>query len=263
MKLISKKTYIEDRRWFQFYPKFDRNHTTISESHYFDPRPTIHIQLTTVLSLILIPFLGSYSWILLPFLFYGWGDMYISLPLDSGINDSEYREFGFYFYGEPRYNIDCLVIQTGREQGGIYIFMPWSLHWYRSSYLLKSDEEYHWDSDLKWEHETKGNGKNMWEDKWKDVLWKKTYPYEYTLKSGETQGRTAEIKVVEQEWRRRWLMWTPLFNRVSRRIDVSFSDEVGEQSGSWKGGTVGCSFEILFSETPREALRRMELTCKF
>ncbi len=255
MKLISKKTYIEDKRWFQFYPKWDRNHTTISESHYFDPRPTIHVQLTTVLSLLLIPLLGWYSLILLPFIFYGWGDMYISLPLDSGIEDSEYREFGFYFYGEPRFNIECLVIQTGRDEGGIYIYMPWSLKWYRTSALRKDGE---------WEHEIGRYHKEFYDtEKWKDILFYETHPYVYTTSHGEKQNALATIRVTEREWRRRWLFNFTLFNRVTKVIDIEFSEEVGEKKGSWKGGTVGCSFEILFSETPREALRRMELTRKF
>ena len=44
---------------------------------------------------------------------------------------------------------------------------------------------------------------------------------------------------------------------------VSFSDEVGEKSGSWKGGTVGCGFEINPNESMIDALRRMESTREF
>jgi hypothetical protein len=28
------------------------------------------------------------------------------------------------------------------------------------------------------------------------------------------------------EWRRKWLMWTPLFNDVRRYIEIEFSEEV-------------------------------------
>jgi hypothetical protein len=86
-----------------------------------------------------------------------------------------------------------------------------------------------------------------------------THPYTYTLRSGEVQHRTATIKVERRTWTRWWLP----FKRVSRSIDVEFSGEVGERSGSWKGGCTGCGFPMLASETPVQALRRMEATRKF
>jgi len=39
------------------------------------------------------------------------------------------------------------------------------------------------------------------------------------------------------------LNWTPI-TRTAHYIDVQFSDEVGERSGSWKGGTIGCAYEM-------------------
>lgn len=86
-----------------------------------------------------------------------------------------------------------------------------------------------------------------------------THPYIYTLRSGEVQHRAATIKVERRTWTRWWLP----FKRVSRSIDVEFSGEVGERTGSWKGGCIGCSFPMLASETPVQALRRMEATRKF
>ena len=86
-----------------------------------------------------------------------------------------------------------------------------------------------------------------------------THPYTYTLRSGEVQRRTATIKLESRRWTRFWLPW----HKVSRAIDITFSDEVGERSGSWKGGCIGCGFELLPSETPLQALRRMEATRKF
>lgn len=46
-------------------------------------------------------------------------------------------------------------------------------------------------------------------------------------------------------------------------IDIEFSDEVGERTGSWKGGVLGCGFDMLPGERPVDALRRMELERKF
>lgn len=88
-----------------------------------------------------------------------------------------------------------------------------------------------------------------------DVLSKpESHPYRYNLKRGDVQDRIATIQVERREWRRKWLPW----KRVSQYIRVDFSDEVGERSGSWKGGTVGCSYEMVGTETPVGTLRRME-----
>lgn len=46
-------------------------------------------------------------------------------------------------------------------------------------------------------------------------------------------------------------------------IDVQFDGEVGERSGSWKGGTVGCSYDKLPTEGIEQCLRRMEKEREF
>lgn len=83
---------------------------------------------------------------------------------------------------------------------------------------------------------------------------KETHPYVYVLKSGATQWRAATIRPEQREWRRWWL---PM-RRVSTYIDVEFNAEVGERTGSWKGGVTGCSYEMQPGETPAETLYRMQ-----
>jgi len=85
-----------------------------------------------------------------------------------------------------------------------------------------------------------------------------TLPYRYVLKSGEVQERIATVFVSQMEWRPRCLKWTRLFAKIRTTIDITFNDEVGERTGSWKGGTTGCSWELRPNESPKEALRRME-----
>lgn len=80
------------------------------------------------------------------------------------------------------------------------------------------------------------------------------HPYRYVLRSGEVQDRIATIKAESRLWLRPWLP----FRRLSRYIDIEFDREVGERSGSWKGGVLGCSYEMRRNETPLDALRRME-----
>lgn len=90
-----------------------------------------------------------------------------------------------------------------------------------------------------------------------------TAPYRYVLKRGEVQERIATISVERRAWRPRCFQWTSLFEKVRTCIDVQFSDEVGEKSGSWKGGCVGCGYELRPNETALECLRRMEMERKF
>ena len=89
-----------------------------------------------------------------------------------------------------------------------------------------------------------------------------TYDYTYTLKNGTVQKRKADVRVTRMEWRARW--WPVIHKRkVSTSINVTFDEEVGEGTGSWKGGCVGCGYEMNEAETPKECLRRMERERKF
>lgn len=132
--------------------------------------------------------------------------------------------FGFHFYG------DLLFIRWGKDHGKRTdphkaFYMPWS--WRHREHKVLTEPE--------------------------------THPYTYIRRNGEVQNRTATIKVETRLWTRPWLPHK-LFRRC---IDVVFNDEVGERSGSWKGGTIGCGYEMLVGETPLQTLRRMEKERKF
>lgn len=132
--------------------------------------------------------------------------------------------YGFYFFDT------ALVLEWGKTTGRRgdpikHITMPWA--WRHQEHLVLSDPEKH--------------------------------PYRYVLLNGTVQERTATIKVESRRWARPWLPW----NRLDRYIDVEFSDEVGERTGSWKGGTLGCGYNMLPNESPLDCLRRMERERKF
>lgn len=126
-------------------------------------------------------------------------------------------------------------------------------------------------------YEAKIIRKNFYEDKWKKILWTETHPYIYILdryysyddilqKSFNTsniQQINATIKLVEREYRPHWFKKIPIFRKITKSIDIEFDKEVGERAGNYKGGTVGCSYELLPKETPLECLRRMEKERKF
>lgn len=85
------------------------------------------------------------------------------------------------------------------------------------------------------------------------------HPYRYVFRDGTEQHRVATIKVETRRWTRPWLPR----ERISRAIDVKFDQEIGERTGSYKGGCVGCGYEMRPSETAVDTLRRMERERRF
>lgn len=215
--------------WVIFYFKlcFDISYEVCG---YFDNRPRINLDLIFFRLELILPFRNK------------WTD-----ECDSPKWGIAYHNQKIWIYRGGKGNMN------GGSKWWTFT-VPWAYDWVRTSNLKK---------DGTWEHETKGNRKEFWSEKWNDILWKETHPYKYILKSGEVQQRLATIKVAEREWRWRSLKWTGITKRVSKTIEIDFNDEVGERTGSWKGGTTGCSYNMLINETPVEALRRMEKERKF
>jgi hypothetical protein len=118
--------------------------------------------------------------------------------------------------------------------------------------------------DWPWDLHTLEYQMQMPDGSWCDVFNRDAEPYSehhsytYVLKSGKVQSRTVTVSKRRHVLCRRAfkaLRW-PQWNKES--IDIRFSDEVGERSGSWKGGTIGCSYDLKSGETMLDALRRME-----
>ena len=89
-----------------------------------------------------------------------------------------------------------------------------------------------------------------------------TYKYDYTDKY---DGKVVPCVfwVEEREWRRKWLTWSKRFSKESRCIQIEFFDEVGKDKGSWKGGCMGCGYDLLPDETPMNCIKRMEKEREF
>jgi hypothetical protein len=118
--------------------------------------------------------------------------------------------------------------------------------WVRTSVLLKDDT---------WANEYPKKRQDFYMDEWKQK--QKSWQYDYT-DSYDGEIIPTTIYVEEREWRPKWLKWTRLFNTIDRTIDVNFSKECGSKKGSWKGGTIGCSYKLLPNEEPIDCLKRME-----
>ena len=90
----------------------------------------------------------------------------------------------------------------------------------------------------------------------------KKYHYDYTDKyDGEVIPCTFWVE--EREWRPKWLTWTNMFKTIRKYIEIEFDSEVGKEKGSWKGGCLGCGYDLLPGESPMDCIKRMEREREF
>jgi len=132
-----------------------------------------------------------------------------------------------------------------------FVHMPWDWDHVNSKYMVVNTRG-------EWEP-----CRHSWEKDGPDDRLIQEFPYTYTLKNGEVQNVIAKIHVERREWRRKCFWRIPWFAKRRQSIDVSFNKEVGERSGSWKGGCIGCGYDMKKGETPEQTLRRMEKERKF
>lgn len=253
-KFKTKFKHLESPEWFSFYPKRSYFKFQVDSHGYFDPRPEVSSNVTSiiVISILLYSLMFlSVSWfhlLIVPFLFFGWGDFYFHLPFDTGMERAESPSYGFYMYhidpapGKVNFPT-CFIWQWNSYNSWD---MPWAYTHIRHSILLK---------DMTWEHSTKENKKFFFEEQWKNKQY--VVEYDFTDKSDNSIIPT-KVYVEKREWRQHWLKWTDAFAKIVKSIDVEFSKEVGSRKGSWKGGTVGCGYPMKKGETALECIKRME-----
>ena len=95
-----------------------------------------------------------------------------------------------------------------------------------------------------------------------DLVYK--YHYDYT-DSYDGTVVPCTFWVEEREWRRKWfkkINWSKV-RKVSRYIEIDFDGEVGPGKEDWKGGCVGCGYDLLPGEDPMDCIKRMEKERKF
>lgn len=248
----------EYKTWFSFYPKKDRQtpfKLELEKWGYFDPRPQINTNITSLLAVIL-PFFSL--WFLplsIFFLFFGWGSIYLHLPYNTGKGDeAENPSYGLNTYTNGKIVTELWLV-WGKKRN--HIDLPWALQWFRTSTLLRDGN---WFDEVKGKRlgwGSKGYGSYDWLEENKH---KETYLY---TDNYDKSIVNATITVREREWRPRWFKWTNLFAKTCRDIDINFDKEVGREKGSWKGGVLSCNFEIKNGETPLQTLKRMEKERKF
>lgn len=175
---------------------------------------------------------------------------FFGLRLFYNFADVEGRSYGLSYYSEA----PALVIHWGYgsgfnmgPEGGFnkFIYMPWAWERVENKIIAKNGK---WIDSIDW--------------KLDELVTKvEEFPYEYKLRNGEIQNRIAKVSVDRMIWRwrifRKLKYFGPKLDRTL--INVEFNDEVGERTGSWKCGCIGCSYEMKKGETPEQTLKRMEL----
>lgn len=70
----------------------------------------------------------------------------------------------------------------------------------------------------------------------------------------------ATTHIAEWEWKfgEGSFKWLSIFRKpkIRRSLDIQFSEEVGPEKGSWKGGTIGHSIDMTEGELHESAFRR-------
>lgn len=160
------------------------------------------------------------------------------------------RQYGFYFVEGDLHTYFGPQTHDSRTTKGRVFFLPWRnwRHIRRSLYDLQGN--HFWT-----EHE---GDRHAWAalDAVKDACPKARFEFE----DFDGQRITATTHIEEREWHFgtgvcRWLSWFRR-PRIHRYLELSFSAEVGPQKGSWKGGTVGHSIEMLPGELHEAAFKR-------
>ena len=172
--------------------------------------------------------------------------LYLKIPLLVSDGYDIERAYGFSFTN------DSLHMHWGSRTK--VWWYPWTWEHYK-----------HWELV---EGESYAQGRDFWIElpsrmPHGQLATKHTAPYTYKRRNGEVQNVTATYYVSHSEWRCRWAQWLPFPRKTRTSIWIEFSAEIGEGVDTWKGGTLGCGYDLLPGEKPLDCLRRMESERRF
>ena len=188
----------------------------------------------------------------------GWGHFMVYLPFKTKLEEGcDMPRYGFAIHN------DTFWIYKGGDYKDGQCQNQW-ISWYLPFFSYEFDG--HWIMDkhrvmVKMGRESLNNLDGLCSYDFRiQLAYSETHPYTYTLKNGTVQHRTAKCTIEKRKWHRKWF---PFLTKESQVIDIEFNDEVGERTGSWKGGTIGCGYEMLPNDTIETCLRRMEKEREF
>lgn len=169
--------------------------------------------------------------------------------------DTSAREYGF------RVSDGFLQVFLGRQTNDSSTEQSWCAHlpWTQWRHIRQS-----------WYGPTGQHIETLWDTRdrtVRDAQWEWRREFEaslaktrFLIEDYDGKQITASTHIEEREWRlgEGLFAWLSLFckPKVRRSLSIEFSDEVGTEKGSWKGGLIGTSIAMLPGELHESAMRR-------
>lgn len=165
------------------------------------------------------------------------------------------REYGFcYSEGSLHVHYGAQTHDSRTNKTKVW-FLPWT-EWRHVRYSVYDLEGKHFGTVL--DKDDRQRGIRMYESQRK--LDAEVPKVKFLLRDYDGVEITATTFVNERQWKRgtSWCSWLSLFwpDQICRSLNITFSGETGPEKGSWKGGTIGTSIEMLKGETHEDAMRR-------
>lgn len=183
--------------------------------------------------------------------------IYLILPTKLLKDKKDGSGYGFYLYQSFSF-LENIVFLFGEKQKYFEFFWIW-----KYSYLeildFKENVVY-----------AEYNSHNLKSNTFETYLFykeknSKIFDFTYTLSKDTIdcdeiiQKRKAKVCIQKRYWKRKYL---PFLKKSEKYIDITFDKEVGEKTGTYKGGIIQCSYEMQPHETPEITLKRMSLERK-
>ncbi|WP_137921678.1 hypothetical protein [Hydrogenophaga sp. 2FB] len=134
-------------------------------------------------------------------------------------------------------------------------FLPWTqLRHIRTSYY-DGDGRHFW---TEWSRPRGFTFRDQWASTQAAKKACPTAVFEFDDYDGKRIRATCRVEEREYRHGEGWFKWLSLFRsrRICRSLSLEFSEEVGPEKGSWKGGTTGHGIDMLPDESPEAAFRR-------
>lgn len=154
---------------------------------------------------------------------------------------------------------DFLQLKYGRETHDSSTTKSWCKHlpwmqWDHVRHSIYTPDGTHFYTEPYWKDRRKAKAKHTFEVK------EECPACHFGFEDYDGEMIVATCHIEEREWRKGsgWFRWLKYFNKpkIHRVLDLQFSAEVGTEKGSWKGGTIGHSCEMVAGDTPETAFRR-------
>lgn len=180
--------------------------------------------------------------------------------------DVKVREYGFS-YSDGFLQISYGICPGDSSQDQTWCkHLPWTQWRHVRRSLFDLDGRHFWselDSETdNYRRAAKLGRSDLRQDRYDLVRkWEEMCPKtRFLIRDFDDSEITATTHIEEREWHfgTGWFKWLSIFRKpkIRRTLDINFSDETGPEKGSWKGGTMGTSIEMLSGENHESAFRR-------